>query len=638
MQNTIHTRRFPATMLMALLLSLGLTACQQSDQSTPQDSTGQNADSAASNQTATAASASQQSLDQAQGISTKLDEMYAQYDQDMMQQNPVSATFRGIPGYNDRWPNSLGNEYRQRDRELQQHYLDQARSIAGDAIEQGLLDRQAELSYRMFVGDREMDLRGMQYPGYLMPINQFRNPVNFIVQLGSGNNAQPFKTEQDYRDFISRVDDFTVYLEQAVVNMRSGIEQGYTQPQALMVKVLPQLAAHMVSNVEDSLFYNPLRTLPEDMDAAAREQLLADYTAMITTTLIPAITRVHDFIKDDYLPKARASSGMTTLPNGDDWYAYLVERTTTTDLTPERIHQIGLAEVARIHDEIRQVMQKTGFKGDMRAFFDFTKNDKQFQFDSQQAMLDAYNSLLSQVDPAADRLFKLKPKAGFEIRAVEPYREKSSSAGSYQRPAADGSRPGVFYLNTYDLSARPSWSMTSLFLHEAIPGHHFQIALQQELEGLPPFRRFGGDTAYVEGWGLYAESLGQELGAYDDPYQYYGALTAELWRAIRLVVDTGLHNQGWSREQVLDYMYANAPIAEARAVSEAERFMAIPSQALAYKIGQLKIRELRNLAETQLGDDFDIREFHAQVLGYGSLPLNILEQVINDWIKQVKRS
>jgi len=323
---------------------------------------------------------------------------------------------------------------------------------------------------------------------------------------------------------------------------------------------------------------------------------------------------------------------MTALPDGDDWYAYLVERTTTTDLSPDRIHQIGLAEVERIHSEIRSVMQSTGFEGDMKAFFAFTKNDPQFQFESREAMLAAYNSLLDEVDAAADQLFKLKPGAAFEIRPVEAYREKSASSGAYQRPAADGSRPGIFYLNTYDLSARPSWAMTTLFLHEAIPGHHFQLALQQELLDLPPFRRFGGDTAYVEGWGLYAESLGKEMGVYEDPYQYYGTLIAELWRAIRLVVDTGLHLKGWSREQVLDYMYANAPVAEARAVSEAERFMAIPSQALAYKIGQLKIQALRARAESGLGDDFDVREFHALVLGSGSLPLTILEQRVDDWI------
>jgi len=623
-------RNAPASLLTLLLLAMLLAACQSGDDADTDsgDDTSQSSgvDSAGE---ATRSAAADNNADSA---AEQLNALYEQFDQDMMELNPVRATFRGIDGYNDRWANSLSADYRQRQRELHESYLQRARAVGGEAHAADELHGQHRLSYQMFINDREMALRGMHYPGYLMPINQFRNPVNFFVQLGTGNNAQPFSNEQDYRNFISRAEDFSVYIKQAISNMRDGMAQGYTQPKALMRKVLPQLAAHLVDDVEDSLFYNPLRNLPENMTSEQRQQLINNYAAMISDTLIPCIRSLHDFIDNDYLPAARETAGMTHLPNGDDWYGYLVERTTTTDLTPERIHQIGLAEVARIHSEIRKVMQKTAFDGDMQAFFEFTKNDPQFQFESREAMLAAYNSLLEEVDAAADKLFALKPEAAFEIRPVEAYREQSASAGSYQRPAADGSRPGIFYLNTYDLSARPTWAMTTLFLHEAIPGHHFQLALQQELEGLPAFRRFGGDTAYVEGWGLYAEALGKEMGVYDDPYQYYGTLTAELWRAIRLVVDTGLHLKGWSREQVLDYMYANAPVAKARAVSEAERFMAIPSQALAYKIGQLKILELRSKAEAELGAAFDIREFHALILGSGSLPLSILEQRVDDWI------
>ncbi len=623
----LHNRQNAQSMLpmLALLLLTALLLGCQPDKDAERPAANLAAEDAA---LGTAPETPQQQT----AVDQQLNALYAEYDEDMLALNPVSATFRGIEGYNDRWANSLSAEYRQRERELHQNYLQRARDIGADAYAEGELSGQDELSYQMFINDREMDLRGMQYPDYLMPVNQFRNPVNFFVQLGTGNNAQPFKTAEDYRNFISRAEDFSVYLQQAISNMRTGMAQGYTQPRVLMLKVLPQLDAHIVENVEDSLFYQPLRDLPDTLSDEQSAQLIADYTAMIGDTLIPAIRSLRDFIRDEYVPGTRKTAGMTALPDGDDWYAYLVERTTTTDLSPERIHQIGLAEVARIHSEIRQVMQRTGFDGDMQAFFEFTKNDPQFQFESREAMLAAYNSLLDEVDAAADKLFKLKPEAAFEIRPVEAYREQSASAGSYQRPAVDGSRPGIFYLNTYDLSARPTWGMTTLFLHEAIPGHHFQIALQQELEDLPAFRRFGGDTAYVEGWGLYAEALGKEMGVYDDPYQYYGTLTAELWRAIRLVVDTGLHLKGWSREQVLEYMYANAPVAEARAVSEAERFMAIPSQALAYKIGQIKIQELRAKAEATLGDRFDVREFHALVLGSGSLPLRILEQRVEDWI------
>lgn len=400
-----------------------------------------------------------------------------------------------------------------------------------------------------------------------------------------------------------------------------------------MERVLPQLEAHMVDNVQDSLFYTPLNNLPDSIPEAARPELINDYSDMISNVLIPAITRLHHFIDNEYLDAARESSGMTALPGGDEWYAFLVEVSTSTDLTPEQIHQIGLSEVARIHHEMREVMEQVSFEGDLQDFFEFTANDPQFVFDTREDLLNAFRALEAPLDEAAENLFSIRPKADFEIRAVEEYRERSASSGSYQRPAPDGSRPGIFYANTYDLSARPSWTVTSLYLHEAVPGHHFQLALQQELEGLPDFRRYGGTTAYTEGWGLYAESLGKEMGIYEDrPYQYFGGLVAELWRAIRLVVDTGLHYKGWSREQVLDYMYANAPVAEARAVSEAERFMAIPGQALAYKIGQLKIRELRTRAEQTLGEQFDVRDFHSQVLTSGSLPLNILEAKIDRWI------
>jgi uncharacterized protein (DUF885 family) len=296
------------------------------------------------------------------------------------------------------------------------------------------------------------------------------------------------------------------------------------------------------------------------------------------------------------------------------------------------VHAIGLSEVARIHGEMKGVMQKVGFEGDLNAFFDFLNTDPQFYFTERQDLLDGYIALRAVIEPNTSKLFRDIPKADFEIRLVEPFREKSASGGQYRAASPDGSRKGVFFANAYDLSARPKWAMESLFLHEAIPGHHFQAAVTLELNQLPKFRQFGGYTAYGEGWGLYAESLGIELGAYTDPYQYFGKLSAELWRAIRLVTDTGFHYYGWSREQVLDYMYANAPIAEARAVSEAERFMALPGQALAYKIGQLKIQELRERAEVALGDDFDIREFHLQILGDGELPMNLLEARVDGWI------
>jgi uncharacterized protein (DUF885 family) len=396
---------------------------------------------------------------------------------------------------------------------------------------------------------------------------------------------------------------------------------------------VPQLESQLVPSADDSDFYKPVSNMPESFGAEDRERLTAAYVEAIESRLIPAYRRLRDFVRDEYIPAARETHGIGALPGGPQRYAFLVRETTTTDLTPEEIHAIGLAEVSRIHEEMQGVMNQVEFDGNLQAFFTFLNTDPQFYFTERQDLLDGYNALRNVIEPNAPRLFKTIPKAGYEIRLVEPFREKSASAGQYRGASPDGSRPGVFFANAYDLSARPRWAMDSLFLHEAVPGHHFQGALTLELDELPRFRQFGGYTAYGEGWGLYAESLGRDLGAYTDPYQYFGKLNAELWRAIRLVVDTGLHYYGWTREEVLEYMYANSAVAEARAVSETERFMAIPSQALAYKIGELKIQELRTRSEAALGDGFDIREFHAQLLDAGALPLGVLEARIDRWIE-----
>jgi uncharacterized protein (DUF885 family) len=314
------------------------------------------------------------------------------------------------------------------------------------------------------------------------------------------------------------------------------------------------------------------------------------------------------------------------------WYAYRVRQSTTTALSPAQIHDIGLAEVARIHAEMDAVMAQVGFTGTRAEFFAFMTTEKQFEFASEDALLVAYRALEAKINARVGEQFSLTPKAAFEIRPVEAFRAQSAAGGSYQSPSEDGTRPGVFYVNTYDLPSRKTWDAESLYLHEAIPGHHFQIALQQELTELPKFRRFGGETAFAEGWGLYAESLGKDVGVYTDPYQYFGRLQAELWRAIRLVVDTGLHSKGWTREQVIEYMLANSATSNTEAVSETERYIAIPGQALAYKIGELKIKELRARAEAALGDRFDVRSFHAEVLRDGSVPLAVLEAKVDRWI------
>jgi uncharacterized protein (DUF885 family) len=418
--------------------------------------------------------------------------------------------------------------------------------------------------------------------------------------------------------------------------MREGVAAGIVQPTALMDNVVSQLDKLIKDRPEDTLFWMPVRNMPESFAAADRERITSEYRAMIDGVLMPAYRKLRGFVADEYMPKTRRSSGFDALPGGEEWYAFLVRRYTTTGLTPAQIHQIGLDEVARLHREIEGVMKQVGFKGSMKEFFAFMQGDPRFTFKSEEELLAHYRSLEDKVMAGVPKLFSLTPKAGFEIRPVEAFRAESAAGGSYMRPSEDGSRPGVFYVNTFDLPTRKTWDAEDLFLHEAIPGHHFQLALQQELTGVPKFRRFGGETAFSEGWGLYAESLGRELGVYQDPYSYFGYLQNDLWRAIRLVVDTGIHSKGWTREQVIAYMLENSAESETQSTAEAERYMAIPGQALAYKVGAMKIRELRTRAEKALGPKFDVRRFHAAVLEDGSVPLGILEDKVDRWIASVK--
>ena len=558
----------------------------------------------------------------------RLEALYAEYWEELLELNPLQATFQGDPRYNDRLPNFLSEDYRDRSDAFTREWLEKIEAVGPEGL-QG----QALLSYEIFVRDARNSLEGTQFPGWMQPLNQFYNFASTAVQLGSGTSAQPFKTADDYDDWRKRASQLPVVFDQAIANMRIGMREGVVQPTALMEKVLPQLDAIIKESAEDTLFWMPVKNMPDDIPAAERERITAGYRAMIEGELMPAYRELRAFVADEYMPATRDSSGMAALPNGEAWYAYNARSSTTTDLTPAQIHQIGLDEVERIHGLIQtEVMDKVGFEGSLQEFFEFMKTDPRFQFESEAALLEHYRGLEAKVNAGVPALFSLTPKADFEIRPVEPFRAQSAAGGSYMRPSEDGTRPGVFYVNTYDLPTRQTWDAEDLFLHEAIPGHHFQIALQQELTGLPMFRRFGGETAFTEGWGLYAESLGKELGVYTDPYSYFGYLQNELWRAIRLVVDTGLHSRGWTREQVIAYMLENSATAETPAISETERYMAIPGQALAYKIGELKIQALRDRAEAELGDDFDIRAFHAEVLKDGSVPLEILERKIERWI------
>lgn len=604
---------------LSLALTLALAACGSKDPST-----------AATDPAATPATAAAVKVDPA-AVAAQLDKLYVEFWEASLVLNPVQATFVGDARYNDRLPNFLSADFRKQTHDFDQQWLDKV-----SAIDPSVLDGQARLSYDIFVRERKLSIEGERFPGWMQPVNQFGNFSQFFAQLGSATSAQPFVTVKDYDNWLARTAAAPAIFDTAIANMREGIKAGVVQPKVLMVKVLPQLESLIKDKPEDTLFWGPIGKLPADFSDADKARLTDAYRKMISEQIVPAYQRLHAFIKDEYLPACRDTVSLSALPDGEAWYAFNAKSMTTTDLSPAAIHQIGLDEVARIHGEMKAVMEQVDFKGELKDFFKHLTTSKEFQFKDEKALLDAYNTLRARTEAGVPKLFSLTPKAGFEIRPTEAFRAASSAGGEYQGPSEDGSRPGVFYVNTHDLPSRKTWDMESLFLHEAIPGHHFQIALQQELTGIPMFRRFGGETAFAEGWGLYAESLGKELGVYTDPYQYFGRLQNELWRAIRLVVDTGLHSKGWTREQVIAYMLENSASTQTESVSEAERYIAIPGQALAYKIGELKIKELRARAEAALGDKFDIKAFHAEVLQDGSVPLAVLEAKIDRWIAAQK--
>ncbi len=563
-------------------------------------------------------------------VSEQLDTIYNDYFEQNLKLNPLLATYIGDKRYNDQLPNYLSKQHIAKQRDLNQRFLEK---ISGINVEQ--LSRSQRISYDIFKRKLELELEGLKYPEHLIPINQFYNLAGRLAMLGSGESAQPFNTVQDYENWALRMEQIPRLFEQAIANMKEGVEKNIVQPRVLIEKAIPQITAHIDENVENTLFWAPITNMPESVTESEAKQLQQRYKQVLNDTVMPAYKKLATYLEEAYLPHTRTESfGIGQLPGGDAWYQYRIEANTSTQLSADRIHKIGKDEVARIHSEMRDIMEEVEFDGDLAQFFDFMTNDPQFIYESREAMVEDYRSLRSTVDERVSQFFDIFPKADYEVRKVEEFREQSASSGSYQSAPVDGSRPAIFYLNTYDLGSRPNWAKTALFLHEAAPGHHFQISIQQELEDLPEFRKYGRETAYTEGWGLYSEALGYDLGLYDDPYQRFGQLAAELWRSIRLVVDTGIHSKGWTRQEGLDYMYANAPVAEARAVSEAERFMALPGQALAYKVGELKISELRRRAEDKLGDKFDIKEFHRVVLEDGAVPLVTLEQKVRRWIAE----
>ena len=569
----------------------------------------------------------------AEEASEKLNQLFAENFQESLKMNPIQATMIGDKRYNDQLPNFLSEEFRQQSHDFTVNWLEKVKEIDRD-----LLSGQDRLSYDVFIYQSEMALEGEKYPGHLIPLNQSNNLTSFFAQLGSGQSLQPFETVEDYDNWLSRVDDGVVVLDQVIINLNQGIEKNVVQPKALMKKVLPQIKAHVVEDPTKSIFYKPIESMPENFSAEEKERLTKAYKKAIVEKLVPGYQRLHDYIKDDYMEHARESFGLSEQPNGEDWYNYQLKTYTTTDLTAEEIHQFGLSEVERIHEEMREVMKQEEFEGSLDEWFGYVQSNPEFYYDNEEDLLQGYRDLQDKVNKLLPTMFDIQPKSDYEVRAVEAFRAESAAGASYMPGSPDGSRPGIFYVNTFNLKGQPKFGMETLSIHEAAPGHHFQISLQQEVEGLPMFRRFGGLSVFSEGWALYAESIGKEMGMFTDPMQYYGRLSDEMLRAMRLVVDTGLHAKGWSRQKAIDYMMENSSMADTDVISEVERYIAWPGQAVSYKVGQREISKLRTEAEQALGDKFDIREFHTQILIDGSMPMPVLKTKIREWIKSKQSS
>jgi len=557
--------------------------------------------------------------------------LFRESDEATLRRNPVQAIARGDLRYADRFGDFFSDEYYAAERAAARSEL-----AALAAIEREALTADERVAYDVFKWQRSMDLKGLEgeifAASVVRPVDHFNGFHTFFAETGSGQGIAPYKTVNDYDNGLSRFDDFVKLADDAIVRMEEGLVAGIVQPKLVMSNVLEQLDAMLAEGVEGSSFYRPVANFPAEIPEAERPRLRGAYAEAVSTKIRPAITRLRDFVRDRYLPRARDSVGLQDMKSGATLYRHLVALNTTTDLSPDEIHRIGLAEVTRIHREMEAVKAQVGFTGTLQQFFEHIRTDPKFKPASREALQQGYVAIGKRLDSTLPTLFSTIPKTPLEIRPVPALTERGAARGSYQGGTVDGSRPGVFYFNAYDLPSRTTPGMETLYLHEGAPGHHFQISLAQENEALPSFMRFGGNTAYVEGWGLYAETLGKELGVYTDPYQYFGYLDSQLFRAIRLVVDTGIHSKGWTRDRTIQYILDNSSRGRSNATAETERYIAIPGQALAYKIGQLKISELRARSEKALGPRFDIREFHAQVLMTGALPLSVLERKIDDWI------
>ncbi|MBT2556743.1 DUF885 domain-containing protein [Hymenobacter sp. ISL-91] len=576
-----------------------------------------------------------------------IDQLFAHYWEENSRLFPLDATTQGDNRFNNQLPNDGTRAFREQLRAFYQKYLDGLHQFKREK-----LSVNDKTSYDILEYDLQNKLEGLKLNTWMMPFQQFWGLPLSMGQYGSGEGVQPFKTVQDYDNWLGRVHGFTAWTDTAIANFRQGMAAGVVLPRALVQKMIPQMRAMETKDPTKSLFYGPINKLPANLPDADKQRLTAAYQTAILMELVPAYKKLGDFLETEYLPKARKSTGISAIPGGPEMYRYHVKTWTTTDKTPEQIYQTGLQEVARIRGEMEQVKTQVGFKGDLKAFFESLKtNPELMPYKTPEEVLDGFRAIQAKMEPNLKKMFSRVPKTPFEIRQTEEFRAASASA-EYNQGSPDGSRPGVFYLPILDATKfNVTSGMESLFLHEAIPGHHYQISLQQENTELPKFRRFAWYGAMGEGWALYTESLGKELGLYTDPYQYMGALGDEMHRAVRLVVDVAMHTKNMTREQAIGYMMANEAISEEGATAEVERYMAIPGQALSYKIGALKLRELRQKYEQQLGGNtnrlreqyagqnrphFKISDFHDELLRDGVMPLAVLERKMDTWAANEK--
>lgn len=557
--------------------------------------------------------------------------MLDNYWQERMQLFPVEATGYGDNRYNDKLTITIAGSFRDSLGRFFSKYLSEVSKLDSAA-----LDKNNIISYRLFKYEMQIGIEGLKYPTHYMPMSQFWSFTLELPQLGSGTGNQPFKTVQDYDNWLKRLAIFPAWADTAIYNMRKGIATGWVLPKSLTVKILPQLKAVVVKDDTASIFYGPIKTMPATFSDADKQRLTAAYKKAIDSIVNPSYAKLHEFFEKEYLPESRATSGLKDIPGGSEYYNYCIRFWTTTGMTPDSIYNTGLSEVARIEGEMNKVKDQVGFKGGMQAFFQSVKDDpKFFPFTDAKQVIDSFWGIKKQEDPQLKKLFNNVPKTQFTIRQTEAFRAASASA-EYNQGSEDGTRPGIFYVPILDARKFNCVGMTTLFLHEAIPGHHYQISLQQEGKGLPAFRRFQWYGAYGEGWAHYCETLGKDLGVYNDPYQYFGHLGDAMHRAIRLVVDIGLHSKGMTREDAIKYMMGHELITEGEATAEIERYMAIPGQALSYKIGQMAISAERKQYEQQLGTRFNIASFHDEVLKDGCVPLNILYEKMSEWAAGVK--